>query len=113
MRQTDTQDLDHVRHHRRNPGVLCVRGLIRLYQLVISPLFVPSCRYQPSCSRYAADAVGRFGMVRGGRLALLRLLSCHPWGGSGYDPVPLAPDTSQAGAPGERVAIGGDGAAGR
>lgn len=89
-----TQSIDTAHRNparRRNPGTVCARGLIRAYQLVISPLFVPSCRYAPSCSRYALDAIGRFGVIRGGWLALVRLVSCHPWGGSGYDPVPPAP----------------------
>jgi len=65
-----------------------LRGLIRLYQLVISPLFPASCRYAPSCSYYAADAVARFGVFRGVWMAAKRIGRCHPWGGTGYDPVP-------------------------
>ncbi len=65
-----------------------LRGLIRGYQLFLSPLLPPSCRYLPSCSEYAAEAIARHGAWRGTWLALLRLLRCHPWGGSGYDPVP-------------------------
>ena len=61
---------------------------IRLYQLVISPLLGPSCRYEPSCSEYAAQAVERHGVIRAGRLTVKRLVRCHPWGGQGYDPVP-------------------------
>jgi putative membrane protein insertion efficiency factor len=67
---------------------LLLRGLIRLYQLMLSPLVGPSCRYLPSCSDYAAEAIAQHGALRGGILAGRRLLSCHPWGGSGYDPVP-------------------------
>ncbi len=88
---TNTAGRNSAQRPVRNPGAVCVRGLIRAYQLVISPLFAPSCRYAPSCSRYALDAVGRFGVMRGDWLALVRLVSCHPWGGSGYDPVPRAP----------------------
>jgi len=66
-----------------------LRGLVRAYQLVISPLLLPSCRYLPSCSDYAAEAIEVHGALRGCWLALRRLLRCHPWGGSGYDPVPL------------------------
>ena len=67
---------------------LLLRGLIRGYQLLISPVLGPSCRYLPSCSDYAAEAILRHGALAGGWLALKRLARCHPWGGSGYDPVP-------------------------
>lgn len=63
---------------------------IRIYQLAISPLLPPSCRYQPSCSAYAIEALQRHGLLRGAWLTLRRLGRCHPWGGSGYDPVPDA-----------------------
>ncbi|HEY5722564.1 MAG TPA: membrane protein insertion efficiency factor YidD [Allosphingosinicella sp.] len=53
-----------------------------------SMLLPPSCRYQPSCSAYAIGAIERYGALRGGLLAARRLLRCHPWGGSGHDPVP-------------------------
>ncbi|MEM7610790.1 MAG: membrane protein insertion efficiency factor YidD [Pseudomonadota bacterium] len=62
--------------------------LIRGYQVVISPLLGANCRYQPTCSEYTLAAIERFGVFRGGWLALRRLLRCHPWGGSGYDPLP-------------------------
>lgn len=65
-----------------------LRGLIRLYQLLVSPLLGPSCRYLPSCSQYAAEAIEMHGPLRGIWLAGRRLLRCHPWGDSGYDPVP-------------------------
>ncbi|MGD9617297.1 MAG: membrane protein insertion efficiency factor YidD [Alphaproteobacteria bacterium] len=68
---------------------LTLRGAIRAYQLLISPLFPPSCRYLPTCSHYAAEAVERHGPWCGSLLAAGRLLRCHPWGGSGYDPVPV------------------------
>lgn len=61
---------------------------IRLYQLVISPLLPKSCRYQPTCSAYAIEALHRHGPIKGGWLAVRRIGRCHPWGGSGYDPVP-------------------------
>jgi len=67
---------------------LPLRGLIRIYQLFISPMLGPSCRYLPSCSDYAAEAIERHGALAGSWLALKRLARCHPWGGSGYDPVP-------------------------
>ncbi|MBB5144523.1 MULTISPECIES: membrane protein insertion efficiency factor YidD [Desulfovibrio] len=61
---------------------------IRVYQRCISPVLPPACRYYPTCSAYAVEAVMTHGVLRGGWLALKRLASCHPWGGSGYDPVP-------------------------
>ncbi|TLY59639.1 MAG: membrane protein insertion efficiency factor YidD [Gammaproteobacteria bacterium] len=67
--------------------------LIRLYQWTVSPLLGPVCRFYPSCSRYALDAVLRFGVVRGGALAIARLARCHPWHAGGFDPVPEAPGT--------------------
>ena len=63
-------------------------GLIWIYRRLISPLTPASCRYQPTCSAYAAQAVQKYGPWRGGWLALRRLSRCHPWGGHGYDPVP-------------------------
>jgi putative membrane protein insertion efficiency factor len=62
--------------------------LIRAYQVGISPWLGPACRYEPTCSAYAEQAVRKHGAARGSWLALRRLLRCHPWGGSGYDPVP-------------------------
>ena len=70
---------------------LAIRALIRAYQLTVAPLLPPSCRYYPTCSHYAAEAVGVHGPWRGSLLALRRLLRCHPWGDSGYDPVPGPP----------------------
>jgi putative membrane protein insertion efficiency factor len=61
---------------------------IRLYQWTLSPLLPMSCRFAPSCSEYAVEALLGHGLFRGGRLALRRLLRCHPWGGHGHDPVP-------------------------
>ena len=62
--------------------------LVRAYQAMISPWLMPSCRYSPTCSEYAAQAIQKYGAFKGGWLALKRLLRCHPWGGHGYDPVP-------------------------
>jgi len=62
--------------------------LIRIYQRVISPLFPSSCRFSPSCSAYAIDAIAKFGILKGGILSLKRILKCNPWGECGYDPVP-------------------------
>ena len=63
-------------------------GLIRTYQLVISPFLAGSCRYQPTCSRYALDAIDLHGPFKGSWLAVRRIARCHPWGSSGFDPVP-------------------------
>jgi putative membrane protein insertion efficiency factor len=63
-------------------------AFIRLYQRLISPLLGPHCRYYPSCSQYAVEAITRFGVICGGWLALRRLLRCHPLQPGGYDPVP-------------------------
>ncbi|HED04901.1 MAG TPA: membrane protein insertion efficiency factor YidD [Candidatus Fraserbacteria bacterium] len=67
---------------------LLLAGLVRGYQLLISPLLPRSCRYYPSCSEYARQAIGKYGPLRGGWLALRRLLRCHPWHPGGQDPVP-------------------------
>ena len=65
-------------------------GLIKAYQYLISPMFPPTCRFLPTCSQYAHDALRIHGPVRGLWLALWRLARCNPWGGHGYDPVPGA-----------------------
>ena len=61
---------------------------VYFYRIFISPMTPPSCRYTPTCSAYAIEAVKKHGILKGGWLALKRILSCNPWGGSGYDPVP-------------------------
>ena len=61
---------------------------IRFYQLYISPLLGPSCRFTPTCSEYAKQAIMKHGPIKGLGLAIWRILRCNPWGGSGYDPVP-------------------------
>jgi len=63
-------------------------GLLKGYQLLISPLLLHTCRYYPSCSQYGLEAIERFGAWHGGGLALRRLLRCHPFHPGGYDPVP-------------------------
>jgi putative membrane protein insertion efficiency factor len=63
-------------------------AVIRFYQRYISPITPSSCRYTPSCSAYAVEALQRYGLIKGGGLAIKRIISCNPWGGSGYDPVP-------------------------
>jgi putative membrane protein insertion efficiency factor len=62
--------------------------ILRLYKRLVSPLVPPACRYLPTCSEYAAEAIEKHGFVRGGRLAMHRLSRCGPWQPGGYDPVP-------------------------
>nr|WP_305825884.1 membrane protein insertion efficiency factor YidD [Thiohalocapsa sp. ML1] len=73
------------------PAVL----LIKVYKLVISPIIGPRCRFLPTCSDYALEALARHGLRRGGWLAVRRIGRCHPWGDSGYDPVPPARGAAQ------------------
>jgi uncharacterized protein len=78
---------------RQFPGrmmSLALRGAIRFYQLTLAYFFVGACRYEPSCSAYAAEAVAVHGALKGSWLAAHRLCRCHPWGAGGYDPVPAA-----------------------
>jgi uncharacterized protein len=63
-------------------------GLIRFYQHALSPYLAPSCRFNPSCSHYGVEAIRKHGAFKGGFLTVKRIGRCHPWGGSGYDPVP-------------------------
>jgi putative membrane protein insertion efficiency factor len=67
---------------------LLLIGPIQAYRYLISPFLAPSCRYFPSCSAYACEALEHHGAIAGGWLALKRVARCHPWGGMGYDPVP-------------------------
>ena len=71
-----------------NPVKAIVRVLIRGYQVAISPVLPKSCRFYPTCSSYSLEAVERFGVIRGGWLAIKRIIRCHPWTDSDYDPVP-------------------------
>jgi len=61
---------------------------IKMYQIVLSPLIGPSCRFNPTCSHYAIQAITKYGALKGLYLALKRIIRCHPWGKSGNDPVP-------------------------
>lgn len=67
-----------------------LRGALRLYRLLLSPMFPPSCRFHPSCSQYAEEALGQHGALRGSWLALCRIVRCGPWHAGGFDPVPGA-----------------------
>ncbi len=69
----------------RLPAAMLVLAA-RLYQLTISPLLGPSCRFEPTCSAYFIEAVGKYGALRGGWRGVKRICRCHPWGGRGYDP---------------------------
>ncbi len=71
-----------------NPFVKVLRGGIMVYRYAISPLLGPHCRYTPSCSAYALEALTQHGALRGCGFTIRRICRCHPWGGSGYDPVP-------------------------
>jgi putative membrane protein insertion efficiency factor len=68
--------------------------LVRFYQGAISPFTPASCRFEPTCSTYVIQALQIHGLFRGGYLGIKRILSCHPWGGKGYDPVPTSPRPS-------------------
>ncbi len=63
-------------------------GFIRCYQWVVSPLIGKNCRFLPTCSAYTVEALQKHGILKGSYLSIKRILRCHPWGGSGYDPVP-------------------------
>ena len=71
-----------------SPAAKILLALIWFYRNAVSPLIPPRCRYTPTCSQYAVEAVKKYGAVKGGWLALKRILRCHPWGGHGHDPVP-------------------------
>lgn len=70
-------------------------GLIRGYRTFISPLFPPVCRFTPTCSQYGLEAIERFGPWRGGKMAIARVMRCHPLHPGGYDPVPPAEKTTK------------------
>jgi len=62
--------------------------LVKIYQSFISPLFPPTCRFSPTCSEYAIQSLKKYGLIKGVYLSIKRIVNCHPWGGSGYDPIP-------------------------
>ena len=82
---------------RHDPLRWLLIGFLRAYRVAISPLYGQVCRYHPSCSAYALEAVTEHGSLRGGWLAARRLLRCHPWAAGGYDPVPPRSSRQPAG----------------
>ena len=78
------------------PSQRAAVGLLRLYKILLSPLFAGSCRFVPSCSDYAREAIVEHGVIRGTWLAACRLGRCHPFGSSGFDPVPPRRSSAQA-----------------
>ena len=80
-------------------AVVVLRALVRLYQLTLAAIFPPACRFEPSCSHYAMEALRQHGALAGTVLAVHRVVRCNPWGGMGYDPVP-APRLARPGAAG-------------
>jgi putative membrane protein insertion efficiency factor len=68
--------------------IIFMIGLVKFYQKAISPLFPSVCRYTPSCSSYSIEALQKYGPFKGGWMSIKRFVSCNPWGGHGYDPVP-------------------------
>lgn len=82
------------RHGTGMLGTALTAG-VRAYQLLVSPILPPRCRFLPTCSDYAIEAIARHGPLHGGGLALWRLARCHPLGGSGYDPVPPLPSAAE------------------
>jgi putative membrane protein insertion efficiency factor len=71
-----------------SPAGMVLSGLVRGYRLLLSPVLPSACRFTPSCSAYALDAIAAHGALRGSWLAVRRILRCHPWNDGGYDPVP-------------------------
>lgn len=77
-----------LRRVNMNIAQILLTSLIHFYQYAISPHTPPSCRFTPTCSEYGIEAIRKHGALKGGWLTLKRIGRCHPWGGSGYDPVP-------------------------
>ncbi len=73
---------------KKDPLTRGVLAIIRGYKLAVSPLMPPACRFVPTCSEYGYEAVAKYGIIKGGRLAIWRILRCNPFGRGGYDPVP-------------------------
>ncbi len=92
-RTVSTRAGNRVTRLGRRTFSLVMLGLIRLYQYMLSPVLGANCRYGPTCSAYAYDAVRIHGPLRGGWLACKRISRCHPWGGAGFDPVPEINET--------------------
>ena len=67
---------------------MILTGLVTAYKVIISPFLPMACRYTPTCSDYAREAIQKHGALKGAKLAIKRILRCNPWGGHGYDPVP-------------------------
>ncbi|MCE2481555.1 MAG: membrane protein insertion efficiency factor YidD [Alphaproteobacteria bacterium] len=78
-------------------AALSLRSAIWTYRYLISPVIGPRCRFAPTCSEYAEQAIAAHGILRGSRLAAWRIARCHPWGGFGYDPVPPAAGRAESG----------------
>jgi hypothetical protein len=87
-------------------------GIVRVYQVAVSPWTPAACRYTPTCSAYAIDALREHGALRGSWLAARRLARCHPWGGFGYDPVPSRSSVASESARPEAVRVSSDGGRG-
>jgi len=80
--------MNHIMARILKAPVLLLKGLVYGYRYLISPVLPQSCRFEPTCSVYALEALGQHGALKGLGLTLRRLAKCHPWGSSGYDPVP-------------------------
>ena len=86
--KTDGVGSRNVDNHRVKPATRVALAVVRAYQLSIRPLLSGQCRYLPTCSQYAAEAIATHGALRGGWMGMRRVMRCHPFGGSGLDPVP-------------------------